>query len=95
MGHCAEPIRTVKVQSLCCILLKRLQIGQIFLHSTERFIEAADRNPHVPESRTHENSRALLSAFVRTHKLKQNLRTQFTCTKPCLCIWCCSQDAAA
>jgi len=42
--------------------------------ATERFIEAADINPHVPESRTHhQNSRALLPAFLRTRKLKHNL----------------------
>jgi len=41
--------------------------------ATQRFIEAADINPHVPESRTHQSSRALLPAFLRTRKLKQNL----------------------
>jgi len=41
--------------------------------ATERFIEAADINPHAPESRAHQTSRASLPAFLRTRRLKQNL----------------------
>jgi digalactosyldiacylglycerol synthase len=63
----------LRYQSLCCILLNEAASWVIFMHCTERFIEAADINPHVPESRTHQNLRALLPAFLRTRKLKQNL----------------------
>ncbi|KAK3150869.1 hypothetical protein QOZ80_3AG0238800 [Eleusine coracana subsp. coracana] len=41
--------------------------------ATERFIEAADINPHAPESKIHRTSRVSMPAFLRTRKMKQNL----------------------
>jgi digalactosyldiacylglycerol synthase len=41
--------------------------------ATERFIEAADINPHVAQSKIHDTSRVSLPAFLRTRKLKRNL----------------------
>lgn len=41
--------------------------------ATERFMEAADINPHPTEPRTHQTSRISLPAFLRTRRLKQNL----------------------